>query len=130
MSSGRSTSCWSAPTPPGTSGSPATIASTPASGATPQRTWSGGAGTIGIDAWGLDRAFDVMAGEVLRGEEGVEFWETHLYGLEEEYVQIEKLANLDKLPVSHGFTVMAFPCKIRGPSAGWSRVVALVEMEG
>lgn len=86
-----------------------------------------GVRTIGIDAWGLDRAFDVMAGEVVRGEADVEFWETHLYGLEHEYAQLEKLANLDSLPVAHGFTVMAFPYKIRGASAGWSRVVALVE---
>jgi kynurenine formamidase len=89
-----------------------------------------GVKTIGIDAWGLDRAFDVMAKEVLQGEEGVEFWESHFYGLENEYAQIEKLANLDRLPVAHGFTVMAFPYKVRGASAGWSRVVALVELEG
>ncbi len=88
-----------------------------------------GVKTIGIDAWGLDRAFDVMAEEVLWGEAGVEFWESHFYGLENEYAQIEKLANLDRLPVAHGFTVMAFPYKIRGASAGWSRVVALVELE-
>ncbi|MVN88237.1 cyclase family protein [Deinococcus sp. HMF7620] len=87
-----------------------------------------GVRTIGIDAWGLDRAFDVMAGDVLRGAENVEFWETHLYGLEHEYAQLEKLANLDALPVTHGFTVMAFPYKIQGASAGWSRVVALVEL--
>ncbi len=81
---------------------------------------------IGIDAWGLDRAFDVLVKDVLAGK--VEFWESHFFGLEQPYSQIEKLANLDQLPTPYGFTVMAFPYKIRGASAGWARVVALVEV--
>jgi kynurenine formamidase len=82
---------------------------------------------IGIDAWGIDRAFDVLVKDALTGK--AEFWESHFYGLENEYLQIEKLANLDQLPRPVGFTVMAFPYKIRGASAGWSRVVALVEVD-
>ncbi len=82
---------------------------------------------IGIDAWGLDRAFDVLVKDVLAGK--AEFWESHFLGLEQPYLQIEKLANLDQLPQPHGFTVMAFPYKIRGASAGWTRVVALVEVD-
>jgi kynurenine formamidase len=81
---------------------------------------------IGIDAWGIDRAFDVLVKDVLAGK--VEFWESHFFGLEQPYAQIEKLANLDQLPEPFGFTVMAFPYKIRGASAGWTRVVALVEV--
>ena len=83
---------------------------------------------IGIDAWGLDRAFDVLVKDVLAGK--AEFWESHFLGLEQPYLQIEKLANLDQLPAATGFTVMAFPYKIRGASAGWTRVVALVEVDG
>jgi kynurenine formamidase len=82
---------------------------------------------IGIDAWGIDRAFDVLVKDALAGK--AEFWESHFYGLEREYLQIEKLANLDRLPQPYGFTVMAFPYKIRGASAGWARVVALVEVD-
>lgn len=82
---------------------------------------------IGIDAWGIDRAFDVLVKDVLAGK--VEFWESHFHGLEQPYLQIEKLANLDQLPRPFGFTVMAFPYKIRGASAGWTRVVALVEVD-
>lgn len=82
---------------------------------------------IGIDAWGIDRAFDVLVKDALVGK--AEFWESHFYGLEREYLQIEKLANLDRLPQPYGFTVMAFPYKIRGASAGWARVVALVEVD-
>jgi kynurenine formamidase len=56
-----------------------------------------------------------------------QFWESHLLGREKEYCQIEKLANLDQLPKPFGFQVMAFPVNLRAASAGWSRVVALIE---
>lgn len=82
---------------------------------------------IGIDAWGLDRPFDVLAKEAK--EEKVEFWEAHLVGREREYCQIEKLCNLDKLPKPFGFKVSAFPINIARASAGWSRVVAIFEEE-
>ncbi|GAC1394414.1 MAG: cyclase family protein [Ktedonobacteraceae bacterium] len=80
---------------------------------------------IGIDAWGIDRPFDVMAQEAKAGES--QFWESHLLGREKEYCQIEKLTNLDQLPQPFGFTVSAFPVNIRAASAGWSRVVAIFE---
>jgi kynurenine formamidase len=80
---------------------------------------------IGIDAWGLDRAFDVLAEEARKGT--VQFWEAHLVGREREYCQIEKLCNLDLIPQPFGFKVLAFPVNIAKASAGWSRVVALLE---
>ena len=80
---------------------------------------------IGIDAWGIDRPFDVMMQEAKAGES--QFWESHLLGREKEYCQIEKLSNLDLLPKPFGFTVSAFPVNIRAASAGWSRVVAIFE---
>jgi kynurenine formamidase len=80
---------------------------------------------IGIDAWGIDRAFDVMAAEARAGT--AQFWESHLLGREKEYCQIEPLAHLDQLPRPVGFTVFAFPFKIERASAGWTRVVAIVE---
>ncbi len=80
---------------------------------------------IGIDAWGIDRPFDVMMQEAKAGES--QFWESHLLGREKEYCQIEKLSNLDSLPQPFGFTVSAFPVNIRAASAGWSRVVAIFE---
>lgn len=40
---------------------------------------------------------------------------------------MEKLANLDKIPVSCGFKVACFPVKIEAASAGWVRPVAIVE---
>ncbi|RAL24220.1 cyclase family protein [Thermoflavimicrobium daqui] len=82
---------------------------------------------IGIDAWGLDRPFDVLAKEAKEGK--VQFWEAHLVGREKEYCQIEKLCNLDQIPKPFGFKVSAFPINIERASAGWSRVVAIFEEE-
>jgi kynurenine formamidase len=84
-----------------------------------------GARLIGIDAWGLDRAFDVMASEVRDGDKG-QLWESHKFGAEAEYCQIEKLTNLDRLPHPTGFTVLALPIRLADASGAWSRVVALV----
>jgi kynurenine formamidase len=81
---------------------------------------------IGIDAWGLDRPFDVMAEEARAGDRS-QLWESHYFGAEREYLQIERLANLASLPRPHGFLVAAFPCKIERASAAWTRVVAIVE---
>lgn len=80
---------------------------------------------IGIDAWGLDRPFDVMIEDAKAGR--AQFWESHLLGRRKEYCQIERLSNLDALPRPTGFLVVAFPVKIEGASAGWARVVAIVE---
>lgn len=80
---------------------------------------------IGIDAWGLDRPFNVLAKEALEGKN--QFWEAHLLGREKEYLQIEKLTNLDQLPKPYGFKVSAFPVNIEKASAGWARVVAILE---
>lgn len=80
---------------------------------------------IGIDAWGLDRPFDVMLSR--HGQGQARFWEAHLLGREKEYCQIEKLCNLSDIPCATGFTVLALPIKLAEASAGWARVVALVD---
>jgi len=81
---------------------------------------------IGIDAWGLDRPFDVMAAEARAGDVD-QLWEAHFYGRQREYCQIEKLCNLDRLPRPAGFRVFAFPVNLARASAGWARVVAVFE---
>ena len=80
---------------------------------------------IGIDAWGLDRPNHIMIEEARAGDKD-QLLESHVFGREREYSQIEKLANLDRLPVSTGFTVAAFPIKIDRASGAWARVVAFV----
>lgn len=81
---------------------------------------------MGIDAWGFDRPLDVMIQEAQAGDKA-QYWESHLFGREQEYSHIEKLANLDQIPRPFGFKVMAMPVKLEGASAGWSRVVAIIE---
>jgi kynurenine formamidase len=82
---------------------------------------------IGIDAWGIDRALDVMAAESHAGDHA-QLWESHKFGAEQEYSQIEKLCNLDALP-PHGFQVLALPISIERASGAWARVVALVPQD-
>jgi kynurenine formamidase len=81
---------------------------------------------IGIDAWGLDRPFPIMIEEAKSGELE-QIWESHILGRTKPYAQIERLANLGELPAPTGFTVYAFPFKIEAASAGFARVVAIVE---
>jgi kynurenine formamidase len=80
---------------------------------------------IGIDAWGLDRPFDLMIEDAKAGR--AQFWESHLLGRRKEYCQIERLANLHVLPRPTGFRVAAFPVKLERASAGWARVVAIFD---
>jgi kynurenine formamidase len=85
-----------------------------------------GVKVIGIDAYTLDRPFADMVADYRRTGDGRHIWPAHFAGITREYCQIEKLANLDRLPRPHGFYVSCLPVKIRGASAGWCRAVALV----
>ncbi len=82
--------------------------------------------TMGIDAWGWDRPFKVMVEEFKAGNKE-QLWESHYLGIEREYIHLERLANLDKIPRPFGFKVIAFPIKIAGASGGWVRAVAMIE---
>jgi kynurenine formamidase len=85
-----------------------------------------GVKVIGIDAYTLDRPFANMVADFRRTGDGHYIWPAHFAGITREYCQIEKLANLDKIPTPHGFFVSCLPVKIQGASAGWCRAVALV----
>ena len=82
---------------------------------------------MGTDAWGWDRPFWAIREEFEKSGDNTAIWAAHFAGIEREYCHIEKLANLDKLPGPYGFKVAAFPINITGGSAGWARVVAIVE---
>lgn len=88
-----------------------------------------GVKVIGIDAYTLDRPFANMIADYKRTGDGRFIWPAHFAGIEREYCQIEKLANLEQLPRPHGFFVSCLPVKIQGASAGWCRAVALVPEE-
>jgi kynurenine formamidase len=88
-----------------------------------------GVKVIGIDAYTLDRPFANMIADYKRTGDGRFIWPAHFAGIEREYCQIEKLANLEQLPQPHGFYVSCVPVKIQGASAGWCRAIALVPEE-
>ena len=85
-----------------------------------------GVRVIGIDAYTLDRPFTDMVADYRQSGDGRHIWPAHFAGITREYCQIEKLANLEQLAVSHGFWVSCLPVKIARASAGWCRAVALV----
>jgi kynurenine formamidase len=85
-----------------------------------------GVKVIGIDAYTLDRPFAAMVADYRRTGDGRHIWPAHFAGITAEYCQIEKLANLDRIPAPHGFFVSCLPVKIRAASAAWCRAVALV----
>lgn len=87
-----------------------------------------GVRVIGIDAYGLDRPFASMAADVRSGDRSAMF-PAHMAGRDREYLQIEKLCNLDLIPRPTGFTVACFPIKVERATGGWTRAVALVPSE-
>lgn len=82
---------------------------------------------MGIDTWGWDQPFWAMKERFKETGDPDVIWEAHRVGMDLEYCQIEKLANLDQLPRPYGFKVACFPVKLTGGSAGWTRVVAIFE---
>jgi kynurenine formamidase len=81
---------------------------------------------IGVDMYGFDRKFEDMAQAFRETGDGDEIWPAHFAGIEREYCQIEKLANLDRIPRPSGFKVSCFPVKVERASGGWCRAVAFV----
>lgn len=79
---------------------------------------------FGVDTMGIDRPYKFMLKEFL--EEKKPLYPAHFYGRKREFIHIERLANLDKLP-DFGFRVICFPVKIKGTGAAWSRVAAIFE---
>lgn len=80
---------------------------------------------FGTDTMGIDRPYRFMLTEFLKTKDPAKFYPSHFYGRKREFIHIERLANLEKLPVS-GFQVICFPVRIRKTGAAWSRVVAIL----
>lgn len=84
---------------------------------------------IGIDGWGFDRPVHAMLEDHVATGGEYRLVPAHMVGREREYCHIEKMANLDQIPVPYGFWVSCFPVKVERGSAGWVRAVALVDGE-
>jgi kynurenine formamidase len=87
---------------------------------------SRGIRVVGTDAWSWDAPFVYTAKRFAETRDPSIIWEGHKSGREIGYCQIEKLTNLEALPPT-GFTVVCFPVKVKGGSAGWTRAVAIIE---
>jgi len=81
---------------------------------------------VGTDGWSWDAPFSITARRYADTGDASLIWEGHKAGAELPYCQLEKLHALETLPAT-GFTVVCFPVTIAGASAGWSRVVALLD---
>ncbi|MGJ5641462.1 cyclase family protein [Formosa sp. S-31] len=85
-----------------------------------------GVKVMGTDGWGWDVPLHIQIERFkLNPKPGI-IWEAHYVGIDKEYCQIEKLANLDLLP-PFGFKVSCFPTKIEKASGGWTRAVAILD---
>ncbi|MDD5119966.1 MAG: cyclase family protein [Candidatus Omnitrophica bacterium] len=81
---------------------------------------------FGVDTMGIDRPYRFMLKEFLESNDPKKFYPAHFYGRIREFIHIERLANLEKLPAS-GFKVLCMPVRIKNTGAAWARVVAILE---
>lgn len=88
-----------------------------------------GVRVVGTDAWSWDAPFSFTRERFERDGDPSIIWEGHIAGRDIGYGQMEKLANLDRLP-PNGFWISCFPYKIAGGSAGFTRAVALLPDDG
>lgn len=85
-----------------------------------------GVHVVGTDGWSWDVPLPLIGKEFTETGNPDVIWEGHRVGREKAYCHIEKLTNLDKLPVT-GSKFIGFPVKIKSASGGWIRAVALVD---
>ena len=81
---------------------------------------------FGVDTMGIDRPYRFMLSEFLKTKDPKTFYPAHFYGRKKEFIHIERLANLEKLP-SLGFKIVCLPVRIKNTGAAWARVVALLD---
>lgn len=84
-----------------------------------------GVKVIGIDTAGFDLPTPTMLKKFALTGDSAHLWPCHMFGREREYLQIERMSGLDRLPPV-GFKVACFPVRVAGAGAGWVRPVAMV----
>jgi kynurenine formamidase len=81
---------------------------------------------FGVDTMGIDRPYRFMLTEFLKTKDPKTFYPAHFFGRKKEFIHIERLANLEKLPAT-GFKILCMPVRIKNTGAAWARVVALLD---
>ena len=87
-----------------------------------------GVHVVGTDGWSWDVPLPYEGQEFQKSHDNSILWEAHRAGRHRAYCHIEKLTNLESLP-DYGYTVYAIPIPVKGGSAGWSRVIAILDEE-
>jgi kynurenine formamidase len=85
-----------------------------------------GVKVFGVDTMGIDKPYRFMLAEFLKTKDPKTFYPAHFYGRKKEFIHIERLANLEKLP-DFGFKIICFPIRIKDTGAAWARVVAVLD---
>ena len=85
-----------------------------------------GVHVVGTDGWSWDVPLPLEAKEFEKTHDKSIIWEAHRAGRQRAYCHIEKLTNLESLP-DYGYTVYALPIPVKGGSAGWCRVIAILD---
>lgn len=83
---------------------------------------------MGTDGWSWDVPLALEAEEFSKNGDNSIIWEGHRVGREKAYCHMEKLTNLDQLPLT-GYVINCLPVKVKGASAGWCRAVAIFTEE-
>ncbi|MFO8052352.1 MAG: cyclase family protein [Candidatus Omnitrophota bacterium] len=81
---------------------------------------------FGVDTMGIDRPYKFMMKDFLEKDDPKFLWPAHFHGRKREFIHIERLANLGKLP-DYGFKVICFPVRIRKTGAAWARAVGVID---
>ena len=85
-----------------------------------------GVHVVGTDGWSWDVPLPYEAKMFQEAGNKDVLWEGHRAGAIKAYCHIEKLTNLEAIPTT-GYTICCFPIKVKGGSAGWTRVVAIFD---
>jgi len=80
---------------------------------------------FGTDTMGIDRPYRFMLKEFMDKKDVRALYPSHFHGRKREFIHIERLANLNKIP-ERGFKIICFPIRIKGTGAAWARVVAIL----
>ncbi|MDD4939929.1 MAG: cyclase family protein [Candidatus Omnitrophica bacterium] len=80
---------------------------------------------FGVDTMGIDRPYKFMLAEFLKTKDPAKLYPAHFHGRKREFIHIERLANLGKIP-DYGFKVMCLPVRIKQTGAAWARVAAIL----